>query len=278
MKEAEKAPVKSLGEILKINLRKLPDREFACPKHGSYSGKPIQTMLEAITPECPICKKEKEAIEEAERQEKDRIDQIVKMNIDERYWNSNFENFNAYNEELKKHLRMAENFAGNPDGKLVMLGENGNGKTHLAISVLKKLGGKIYTAYEIGVRLRQSYTGETKEWEILNELCTVPLLVIDEVEKIKDSESKQNWVSHVVGKRCNRRLPIIFIANCHTKADCKERIKPCSKCLEYHLENDVISRIVEDGLVMKFTSEDYRKRKGEEYRNKKRAENANNGD
>jgi DNA replication protein DnaC len=234
-----------------------------------------------IYPECPRCeneRKEQEALKEAERakrREYSEIKRLTGMNIDERYWKAGFENFNAYNDELKKHLRTAENFAKNPDGKLVMLGGNGNGKTHLAISVLKKLGGKIYDAYEIGVMLHQSYSGETKEWEVLNELCTVPLLVIDEVEKIKDSESKQNWVSYVVRKRYNRFLPIIFIANCHTKSDCKERVKPCPKCLESHLENDVLSRIIEDGLVMKFASEDYRNRKGEEYRNRKRLENAN---
>jgi DNA replication protein DnaC len=141
-----------------------------------------------------------------------------------------------------------------------MLGENGNGKTHLAIGILKQLGGVIYTAYEIGVRLRQSYNGETKEWEVFDELCSVPLLVIDEVEKIKDSESKQNWVSFVVGKRYDRMLPIIFIGNCHTQKDCKEIQQPCKRCLEYHLENDVLSRIIEDGVILKFNSDDYRRK------------------
>jgi DNA replication protein DnaC len=109
--------------------------------------------------------------------------------------------------------------------------------------------------------LRQSYEGDgTREHEVYNELCTVPLLVIDEVEKIKDSEAKQNWMSHVIGKRYNRLLPIILIANCHTQSDCKAPKKPCPKCLEYHLENDVLSRIIEDGIVMKFNSGDYREK------------------
>ena len=141
-----------------------------------------------------------------------------------------------------------------------MLGENGNGKTHLAVSILKELGGVMYLAYEVGILLRQSYGGDTKEWEVFNELCTVPLLVIDEVEKIKDSESKQNWLSYVVNKRYNRMLPVIFIANCHTRSNCREPNKPCPKCLEYHLENDVLSRIIEDGIIMNFTSADYREK------------------
>jgi DNA replication protein DnaC len=119
----------------------------------------------------------------------------------------------------------------------------------------------IYTAYEIGVNLRRSHSGRNeKEWDILNELCTARLLVIDEVEKINDSESKQNWISHVVGKRHDRLLPIIFIANCHTQKYCDAPTKPCPKCLESHLENDVLSRIIEDGVVMNFTSGDYREK------------------
>jgi hypothetical protein len=50
-----------------------------------------------------------------------------------------------------------------------------------------------------------------------------------------------------------------LIANCHTQKSCVEQKKPCPKCLEYHLENDVISRIVEDGIVLNFSNGDYRK-------------------
>jgi DNA replication protein DnaC len=190
-----------------------------CPKHGKYTGEVITFHLfgnggQEVNTECPICQKERE-VEQARN--KRRIAHFRSMNIDERFWESNFDNFDAYNNELRGHLETCRKFAKKPDGKLVMLGENGNGKTHLAISVLKELGGRIYTAYEIGLMLRQSYGGGTNEWEIFNELCTIPLLVIDEVEKIKDSESKQQWVSHVVGKRYNRMLPVIFIANCHTQ-------------------------------------------------------------
>jgi len=239
-----------------------------CPKHGEYTGEAIIFTLPGkkeseIDPVCPACQKEIDAEQLRENEEQARRQKIQKwqsMNIDERYHDATFDNFNAYNDELREYLEICRAFAESPEGKLVMIGKNGNGKTHLAVSVLKKLGGVIYTAFEIGVNLRQSYNGDTKEHEVYNELCTVPLLVIDEVEKIKDSESKQNWMSHVIGKRYNRMLPIIIIANCHTQKDCTEKEKPCRDCLEYHLESDVISRIVEDGIVMKFNSGDYRRK------------------
>lgn len=243
-------------------------KTFICPKHGKYTGEifhhTLGEHLHEMLPVCPVCQQEAEEKERREEQEAEKQRIIRKwqsMNIDDKYFESTFDNFDAYNDELQRYLKTCRVFAENPDGKLVMLGKNGNGKTHLAISVLKKTGGVIYTAYEIGVNLRD-FNGKTKEREVLGELCTVPLLVIDEVEKIKDTEAKQNWMSHVIGKRYNRLLPVIIIANCHTQKDCTEpeQKKPCPYCLESHLESDVISRIIEDGIIMKFNSGDYRRK------------------
>jgi len=235
-----------------------------CPKHGEYTDEVLIVKLPGVkereeNPVCPMCLAEKPR----KSKEQIRLDAIHRwrsMNIDDKYFDSTFDNFNAYNDELRDYLKICRAFAEKPDGKLVMLGKNGTGKTHLAISVLKELGGAIYTAFEIGVNLRQSYNGKTNEHEVFSKLCSVPLLVIDEVEKIKDTESKQNWMSYVIGKRYNKMLPLIIIANCHTQKDCTEQNKPCPYCLEYHLESDVISRIIEDGIIMKFGSEDYRRR------------------
>ena len=238
-----------------------------CKKHGEFSGKIYSLNFlgaeRKLNPVCPECKKEAARKEQMKQETQNKCYEIQRfkgMNIEPRFYEVTLDNFDAYNPELQKNLEACRAFLENPYGKIIMLGENGNGKTHLAIGILKKLGGVIYTAYEIGLKLRQSYNGETKEWEVFDELCTAPLLVIDEVEKIKDSESKQNWISFVVGKRYDRMLPIVFIGNCHTIKDCKESSSPCKHCLEYHLENDVLSRIIEDGVILKFGSDDYRKK------------------
>jgi DNA replication protein DnaC len=241
-----------------------------CPKHGDYLGKTDRVNLWGrgfdITTMCPVCEKEqktKEEREEVERIKYSEIQAMRNMNIDELFYESGFDNFKAYNAELREHLETCKTFAENPKGKLVMVGENGNGKNHLAISILKKVGGVIYTAYEIGMMLRDCYNGNGNETDTFDHLCSVPLLVIDEVEKLKDSEAKKNWMSQVVGKRYNRMLPIVLIANGHVQSDCREKEKPCPKCLEYHLENDILSRIIEDGKILKFNSEDYRYKKRE---------------
>jgi DNA replication protein DnaC len=255
------------------NLLKMSDLRYenktvtlTCPKHGEYTGEVVKVIFlereKEINPVCPFCEQERaaeKAREEEEYQKRLTTSRLRSMNVEPRFYESTLDNFNAYNAELRGHLETCRRFAEHPDGKLVMLGAYGNGKTHLAVSVLKAVGGVMYTATEIALRLRQSYNGGVlKEWEIFEELCTAPLLVIDEVEKIKETEWKGHWMSHIVGKRYNRFLPIIFISNCHLQIDCPEREQPCPHCLEYHLDNDVLSRILEDGIMMNFTSGDYR--------------------
>jgi DNA replication protein DnaC len=270
--------VKKAGDIFKPRFEELSEDFFECPKHGTYHGKPFKFSWgfgdECINPpECPQCTEEKraeEAEEKLRRNKEQELIRIKKMNIGRRYWNTAFDNFSAYTDELKHHLTIAKNFANNPDGKLVMLGENGTGKTHLAISVLKNTGGAIYTAFEIGLMLRQSYNGDSREWEILKELCEAELLVIDEIGRSKGQDWELNWMSHIINKRHENIRPIILISNRHLRENCPGGKDGCDKCLERFVDNDIISRITEDGIVLRFTGDDYRRNIGEEFRNKKR--------
>jgi DNA replication protein DnaC len=265
--------VKRAGDVLNPSLN-----SYECPKHGIYYGRAPKVLFGLVIKRgCPECEKERaalEADEEAESKKGWELKRLKTMNIGKRYWNTGFDNFIADTDELKHHLKAAKNFAGNPDGKLVMLGENGTGKTHLAVSILKQTDGIIQTAYEIGVRLRQSFGGNSQEWQILKELCEAKMLVIDEIGRSKGSDWDLNWISHVINKRHENMMPLVMISNRHLRQDCPQGEGGCEKCLEKFFDNDVISRIVEDGIVLKFTGADYRQRTGEEYRNQTRAENA----
>jgi DNA replication protein DnaC len=270
---------KKIGDILNPKFEELSDDFFECPKHGTYHGSPIKfswgfgSGCIKHPPECPKCMEERkaqEAEEESRRNKERELNRLKNMNIGRRYWNTVFDNFSAYTDELKHHLNVSKNFANSPDGKLVMLGENGTGKTHLAISILKNTGGVIYTAFEIGLMLRQSYSGDSREWEILKDLCEAKLLVIDEIGRSKGQEWELNWMSHIINKRHENMRPLILISNRHLRENCSQGKDGCDKCLEKFVDNDVISRIIEDGIVLRFTGTDYRKNIGEEYRNQKK--------
>ena len=258
---------KKAGAIL--DRRDLPGFEYYCPKHGKYNASPVQYAGQIFHGLCPACgaeEDEKEASvadEKLRREEKEaesrRVKRLEKMNIGKRNWGSSFENFDAYTPELKRHLKTCIEYAVNPGGrKLVMLGNNGTGKNHLAVSILKITGGVLYKTYEIELRLRQSYSGDTREYEVIKELCGSELLVIDELGRTKTSEWELNWLSYVVDKRHENLLPVVFISNKHLKDGCPKG--GCADCLHNWVGNDILSRIIEDGLVMNFTGEDYREK------------------
>lgn len=247
---------------MNLKIYELSEKIMICPLHGPYEFNPIVYNGEIIYAGCPDCIKNhklNENIKNTELLNTEYEKHLKDMNIGRIFWDTDFHLFDAYTDELKAHLKTAENFADNPTGKLVMLGLNGTGKNHLAVSILKKTGGVIYTAFEIGVMLRRSYNGDSKEWEVLKELCEVKLLVIDEIGRTKGSDWELNWLSHVINKRHENLLPLILISNRHLTHDCTQG--GCPYCLERYFENDVVSRIIEDGKIMKFTGDDYRYRK-----------------
>ena len=206
-------------------------------------------------PDVPEPRPDPEA--EKARLEAERAKRLRAMNLGRIYWDEGFGTFEAYTPELKRHLETARSFAANPRGKLVMLGGNGSGKSHLAASILKKTGGVIYTAYEIGVRLRKCFGGADREWEMLDELCGAPVLVIDEIGRTKGSKAELDWLSHMINRRHENLLPVVFVSNCHLKDDCSKD-GWCAECFENYFNDDVSSRIAEDGIFMEFTGGDYR--------------------
>lgn len=263
----------------------LEEKEFKCPKHGKYKGRPLffEWANREFDPPCPLCTNEEakqREIEEQERleekrkadeleEEQKRIRRLKKLNIGKRLWDESFETFNAYTDELKHHLKICVEFAHNPQGrKLVMLGNNGTGKNHLAASILKITGGVIHVVSEINDMLRQTYSrrGGTQEYEIKQQLCKTEMLIIDEIGRTKGGQWEENWMSYVINKRHENCMPIVFISNKHLKEDCSFGIGGCSDCLQNWVGNDILSRIIEDGLIMEFTGDDYRQKKRDLWR------------
>ncbi|GMO51772.1 MAG: ATP-binding protein [Treponemataceae bacterium] len=259
--------VKSAGEI--IGREELPEQEYTCEKHGKYRGKPVKFMLfgQVHDPICPQCLAEDEAKTAEEerkkaekRKETERVNRLTGLNIGKIFWNESFETFNAYTPELRHHLSICVDFAKDHKGrKLVMLGNNGTGKNHLAASILKVTGGVIHKIYEIELMFDQTFSGEIHKWEIIKRLCETEMLVIDEIGRSKASDFELNWLSYVIDKRHENYRPLVLISNKHLKDDCPHG--GCPDCLQNFMGNDILSRITENGLIMEFTGDDYRRKK-----------------
>ena len=211
---------------------------------------------------CPKCQFESERIlleKEKEQSAREFIGRMENRNIEPLYYSVTLDGFDTSTSELERAKEAVSEIITSKTGKLVMLGKNGTGKTHLAVCAVKALGGKILTMYEISTRIRATYTQRAKEDEtdVTGELARLPMLVIDEIGRTKGSEAEENWLSYIIDKRTSRGLPLILISNKHSRKTCAE--KGCKDCIENYLSEDVMSRLNLDGKMLHFTGDDYRK-------------------
>ena len=152
--------------------------------------------------------------------------------------------------------------------KLILLGSNGVGKTHLASALVKLMNGKIITAYEMFALYRSCFSGQNSEIELLHKFSSYPLLVIDEFGRTKGSEAEENFLSAILDARHSDGLPTMILSNLLRRRDCLHyqnnkdacKTRNCKGCLEMWLTSDLISRLREDTEVIVIEGEDYRRR------------------
>ena len=184
----------------------------------------------------------------------------------ERFRRRRFETFEADTPEKQTAYKTArafcQRFAKDPNTRgLFICGKVGTGKTHLAAAIANKVLAEqmrpviFGTAPRILARIRQSYSGnETQtEWMVLDEICSVPLLIIDDIGK--EYAKKANgwsWTQEKTFEIINRRYedlkPIIFTSNASLE-EIAERLDPA-----------IASRIKEMCKGIHCNWEDYRSR------------------
>lgn len=221
-----------------------------CEKHGAFTC----FMRQGDIPYCPKCEEEKEEAEKNNFEAQKKIDDIL-SNIDgltARYKNAGFKNFNR-TKKNEAAFKKVFNFAMHP-GKtwLFLLGNNGTGKTHLAHAVLKVTGGIFREFDDITNEFLdlQEGRGECSRMNLIQKYSSTPMLVLDEIDKVKNTEGRINWLNSILRKRYNNFLPTIICGNIDIETLC-QRIDISSG---YAMK----SRIEEVGEVLFFDWESYR--------------------
>ena len=145
-------------------------------------------------------------------------------NIPKRYQHCSLENFVAYNESLAKAVdqarRVAEAFPAVARG-LLLEGQPGVGKTHLAVAVLKQAiqmtsaRGLFYDTRDLLRVIRSTYDPSTRttELDILRPVMTAELLVLDDLGAEKTSEWVDETMNLIVNTRYNERRLTILTSN-----------------------------------------------------------------
>jgi DNA replication protein DnaC len=151
-------------------------------------------------------------------------ERLAGANIPKRYQHCTIANFSAYNESLERAAgharRVAESFPVVGKG-LLLEGQPGVGKTHLAVAVLKQLiqttgaQGLFYDTRDLLRVIRSTYDPSirTTELEILRPVMRADLVVLDDLGAEKTSEWVEETMNLIVNTRYNERRLTIFTSN-----------------------------------------------------------------
>lgn len=198
-----------------------------------------------------------------------KVDKIIKNSkMSKRSLNYKFENFevNSNNKKVYQSLKdYSERFVNLEERKgLILTGNNGVGKTHLACSIANELIKNgipiIYgTLINLLAELKNTYDNDNNisEMEIIKLYEKVDLLVIDDLGKEKPSEWGLEKLFTIINSRYENNLPVIITTN----YDQNSLINRLSINGEIETVNSIISRLYEMCYLVKINDIDHRIKK-----------------
>ena len=156
---------------------------------------------------------------EEKQAQRDKLERYQKSGVPERYFSEALDTYKITNEMQATAAKAATNFLHavkcGEFKSLVMLGNSGTGKTHLACGIIREAGGKYRTAPEIVEEMRRakSFTAAETEAEIIDYYGRVKLLVIDEIGRGRSATDEKYMIYQLVNARYNTRKPTVLISN-----------------------------------------------------------------
>lgn len=181
-----------------------------------------------------------------------------------RFMNRTFETFKV-NDCNKSAYQKCKDYADNfphKDGQgLILIGDYGTGKTHLAVAILhqllqKGISGLFATVPELLEEIRKSFNGDkgnTKS-DLLDSIKNAEFIILDDLGAEKASDWVREQLFMIINARYEDMLPIIITSNLMIDADGKGE-------LEDKVGARTVSRIIEMCNGVLFNGEDYRKKK-----------------
>ena len=190
---------------------------------------------------------------EEKQAQRDKLERYQKSGVPERYLNEGLDTYQITNEMQTTAAKAATNFLHavkcGEFKSLVMIGNAGTGKTHLACAIIREAGGKYRTAPDIVEEMRRakSFTAAETEAEIIDYYSRVSLLVIDEIGRGISAADEKYMIYQIVNARYNKRKPTVFISNFNK-----------SEFLKY-IGTAAADRLVESAEIWELNGESYRR-------------------
>lgn len=198
-----------------------------------------------------------------------KVEKIIKNSkMSKRNLNYKFENFevNLNNKKIYQDIKKySEKLINGIEKKgLILTGNNGTGKTHLACSIANELIKNgipiIYgTLINLLAELRNSYDVDNNisEIEIIKLYENVDLLIIDDLGKEKPSEWGLEKLFTIINSRYENNLPVIITTNYNQNS----LVQRLSVNGEIETAKSIISRLYEMCYLVKMDDIDHRIKK-----------------
>lgn len=135
--------------------------------------------------------------------------------------NCTFATYLVENDGQRHALTLAKSYAqnfGTGFASFIFSGNPGTGKKHLAAAIgnhLLKEGRSVLvvTIPDLTMRLRACYDGDGSESKVINDLCNVDLLVLDDVGVQRESRAEWVVLNQIVDRRLAAMKPIGVLTN-----------------------------------------------------------------
>lgn len=215
-----------------------------CANHGESVSAYANGKCIACESDLKRCKIEKDIV-------KYKQELISLANIPKRYIDKNFDNYEELTNDHKIFKYQIEH-SYNKKQNLILAGNTGTGKTHLAIALLKKLiiehdlnsSNQInklgyYTKYYNLANIK------IENYKLFNEIINCNYLIIDEFGT-NDTDFKERVLFEIIDKRYDNYLSTILITNATVKE------------FKHKLTDMTYSRIRQNAMLLETKHQDYR--------------------
>lgn len=137
--------------------------------------------------------------------------------VPEKFWKESFETFSTESEKDKAVYDKVKQFSDKPANRvLILCGENGNGKSHLASAVTRVCGGEYILSSMLCVKYDSAtgYKADMTREQVLLHYSKVKMLVIDECCKYFLDENLEKFLlMQIIIMRYENNLPTVLVTN-----------------------------------------------------------------
>ncbi|WP_020408947.1 ATP-binding protein [Hahella ganghwensis] len=208
-----------------------------CPRHGEYESV-YYALGNGTWSECPECVQSL-SMQNEFREQQLKVDiegWLERADIPLRFKDATFENYVCRSERQRAICEQTKSYAENirkhrkTGTSMIMTGDVGTGKTHLAIAVAKyaitqqHVAAKYTGLEKLLLRVKSTFGKGSSESQIgiINEMRSYSLLIIDEIGVQHKTDFERQVMFDVVNARYEDMKPTILISNLdiHTITEC----------------------------------------------------------